>query len=239
MTEQKPPSEKGLIREYVESLFVAIIIALILRSFVIAAYKIPTGSMAPTLKAGDCIFAWKLPYGLRIPFTRISIIQPQIPDRGDVIVFRYPEDESLSFIKRVVGVPGDKIEIRQKRLYINDKISQYENLKPADLKVFDDLPHNEFHIFQKETIDNKSHLVMFRRGEDEDSYGPEVVPEDRLFVLGDNRDSSDDSRFWGMVPLKNLEGRAILIWCSFDWEKRIKNTGIPRVRTERLLTVIH
>jgi signal peptidase I len=225
-------------REYVESLIVAIIIALVLRTFVVAAYKIPTASMAPTLKVGDCIFAWKLPYGLRIPFLDIQVLKPRMPQRGDVVVFRYPDDETLSFIKRVVGIPGDKIEIRQKRLIINDKLVAYGPARAEDVK---DLPLQELYIVQSEVLDGKSHSVMYRRGEDEDSFGPQVVPEGRFFVLGDNRDSSDDSRFWGtkgMVPIENLEGRAVLIWASFDWEKRLKNIGLPKVRTERLLSVI-
>jgi signal peptidase I len=230
------PTEKQVFREYLESFFVAVLIALILRTFVVAAYKIPTGSMTPTLKVGDCIFAWKLPYGIRVPFTKILLTKPRMPNRGDVIVFRYPEDESLSFVKRVVGLPGDKIEIRQKRVFINDKILKYE--KATDSEV-SDLPLKDLYILQKEFLDTTSHFVMFRRGENDDSYGPVVIPPERLFVLGDNRDSSDDSRYWGMVPLENLEGKAVFIWASFDWEKRSQGMRFPPVRFERLMTVIH
>ena len=230
------PGEKRLAREYTQSFIIAVVIAILLRTFVIAAYKIPTGSMTPTLKVGDCIFAWKLPYGIRIPFTKFLVVRPILPARGDVIVFRYPEDESLSFVKRVVGLPGDKIEIRQKRLLINDKIAEYGRTDDRELR---DLPAKELFILQREKIDQKTHFVMFKRGEDDDSFGPQVIPPDKLFVLGDNRDSSDDSRFWGTVPLENLEGKAFLIWASFDWGKHFRNSTLPTIRSERLMTLIH
>jgi signal peptidase I len=212
-----------------------VVVALLVRGFIVAAYKIPTGSMTPTLQIGDCIFAYKLPYGLRLPFSQKSLITPKMPERGDIIVFKYPEDETLSFVKRVVGLPGDKIEIRQKRLLINDKAvaygeSQVEGESNSDRGLF---------VLQTEKLEGRSHQVMFRRGDDTDTWGPEVVPEGKFFVLGDNRDSSDDSRFWGMVPLDNIEGRAFFIWLSLDWERRGKTFNWPMVRWERLFSVIH
>ena len=111
-------------------------------------------------------------------------------------------------------------------------------LKASDLETVG-LPFKDLYILQKEVIDAHSHFVMFRRGEDDDSYGPVVIPPDRLFVLGDNRDSSDDSRYWGMVPMDNLEGKAVFIWASFDWEKRVSGMRFPPLRLERIMTVIH
>jgi signal peptidase I len=230
---------KGVFREYFESLLAALLIALLLRTFVIAAYKIPTGSMIPTLKIGDCIFAYKLPYGVRLPFTKKSLIEPKLPNRGDVIVFRYPEDETISFIKRVVGLPGDKIEIKKKKLFINDQMVRSEPVVGDEIK---DIPNKDLYLVQREMIEGNSHLVMFRRGDDNDDFGPEMVPSGEIFVLGDNRDSSDDSRFWGSVPLDNLEGRAFLIWASFNWDSKLTGphspVTLPSIRTERFFTTI-
>ena len=234
-----PKRETVVFREFFESLFAAIIIALILRTFVVAAYKIPTGSMIPTLKVGDCIFAWKLPYGVHVPFTKMILFKAQVPKRGDVVVFKFPEDESISYVKRVVGIPGDKVEIRQKRLFINDKMASYSPSTPETQSEIQDLPARELYIVEKETIDGNSHFVTYRRGEDDDSYGPIVVPDGRLFVLGDNRDASDDSRsHWGMVPIDNLEGRPVFIWLSLNWDHRFHETSLPTIRTERLFTLI-
>jgi signal peptidase I len=229
--------QRDLLWEYIESVAVAIIIAIVLRTFVVAAYKIPTGSMIPTLKIGDCLFALKLPYGVHIPFTKFILFGPHQPDRGDVIVFKYPEDQSISFVKRVIGVPGDKIEIRQKRVFINDQILKYKTVENND-PALGDIPMREMYIVQKETVGTHEHYVMFRRGEDDDSYGPIVVPDGKLFVLGDNRDSSDDSRSWGLVPYANLEGKSFFIWLSLDWERRGRRLGFPRIRSERLFTLI-
>jgi signal peptidase I len=230
--------KRNVFWEYFESFVVAVVIALVLRTFVIAAYKIPTGSMIPTLKIGDCLFAWKLPYGVHIPFTHYVLFAPKQPDRGDIIVFKYPEDPKISFVKRVIAGPGDKVEIRQKRVFVNDKILKYEPVSSDDPQL-KDIPMMELYIVQKETIGNHNHYVMFRRGDDDDSYGPVVIPEKKLFVLGDNRDSSDDSRSWGLVPFENLEGQAVLIWCSLDWENRGRRLGFPQLRTERLFTTIN
>jgi signal peptidase I len=230
------PTEKQVFREYLESFLIAVLIALFLRTFVIAAYKIPTGSMTPTLKVGDCIFAWKLPYGIRVPFTKKLLVKPKLPARGDVIVFRYPEDESLSFVKRVIGLPGDKIEIHQKKVFVNDKLLVYRQASEEEEKQ---IPLKKLYTLQRETIDENSHFVMLRNGEVDDSFGPVVIPPEQLFVLGDNRDSSDDSRFWGMVPVENLEGKAFLIWASFDWEKRSQGFRFPPLRVDRLMTLIH
>jgi signal peptidase I len=231
-----------MLREYTESVVVAVLIAVILRTFVLSAYKIPTGSMIPTLKIGDCIFAWKLPYGVHVPFTHFTFLKPKSVVRGSVVVFKYPEDPSISFVKRVIGVPGDKIEIRQKRVFVNDKILSYEQVGKTDPQI-QDVPMKETYIIQKESMgsgDGRSwHYVMFKRGEDDDSYGPVVVPDGKLFVMGDNRDTSDDSRAWGMVPFDNLEGRALLIWASFDWERQFRGSGFPQVRWERLLSLVH
>lgn len=222
---------KILVREYTESLLVAVVVALILRFFVVSAYKIPTGSMVPTLKAGDFIFAYKLPYGVPVPFNRGERLAPKLPNRGDVVVFRYPGNESVNYVKRVVGLPGDRIQIKNKRLMVNTTEAEYKLLPD---EVIQDLPGREYYSAFQEKIGESTHFVIRSRSDEADFFGPIIVPPGHIFVLGDNRDSSDDSRYWGAVPLKNLEGRVVMIWMSFDWLNRWGDDRYPSVRWERV-----
>jgi signal peptidase I len=222
---------KILFREYMESLIVAVAVALVLRFFVIAAYKIPTGSMVPTLKVGDFIFAYKLPYGIPIPFSGGDRWAMQLPKRGDVVVFRYPNNRDVNYVKRVVGLPGDRIAIKNKKLQINDQESGYV---PLPDEVIQDLPGFEYYSAYQEVLEQSTHSVIRNRADEADFFGPVVVPPGHIFVLGDNRDSSDDSRYWGTVPLRNLEGRVIMIWMSFDWLNRWGNERYPSIRWERV-----
>jgi signal peptidase I len=224
-----------VMREYTESLVVAVILALVLRFFVISAYKIPTSSMVPTLKVGDFIFAYKLPYGVPIPFAGGDRWIAQMPERGDVVVFRYPGHETIHYVKRVVGLPGDRIAIKNKKLYVNDvEVDSKEDTKTA----INDLPGNEYYSVFRETMSNHPHLIIHNNDEDAGSFGPIVVPPQQIFVLGDNRDSSDDSRYWGTVPFKNLEGRVVMVWMSFDWLNRWGNERLPTVRWDRVFSAI-
>lgn len=224
-----------VMREYTESLIVAIILALILRFFVVSAYKIPTGSMIPTLKVGDFIFAYKLPYGIPVPFTDGTRLNPSLPDRGDVVVFRYPGNEQVNYVKRVVGLPGDRIAIKNKKLLINDVEATYE---PLSNDVIGDLPGAEFYAPYRETFGSSTHDVITNRSDEADFFGPVVVPPGQIFVLGDNRDSSDDSRYWGTVPVKNLEGRVIVVWLSLNWLKPWAGERLPTVRWDRIFKKI-
>lgn len=226
------PAFRILMREYLESLIVAVIVALILRFFVISAYKIPTGSMAPTLKVGDFIFAYKLTYGLQIPFANGERWGASLPKRGDVIVFRFPGNDSVNYVKRVVGLPGDRISIKNKHLLVNEIPAQYEALPENAIQ---DLPGAEFYSAFKETFGDSTHLVIKSRTDEADFFGPVVVPPGHVFVLGDNRDSSDDSRYWGSVPAKNIEGKAVVVWMSFDWLHRWGDERYPGVRWDRIL----
>ena len=219
---------RALVREYVESLVVAIVLALIIRLFILTAYKIPTASMWPTLRVGDFVFAYKLPYGIRIPFTERKLFAYQTPKRGEVIVFRYT-DESISYIKRVVAIPGDKIEIRKKRLIINNEVAKYT--EPA--QDFD--KSNPFLILH-ESIGGSERDVSVTKDRIE-NYGPEIVPPGSIFVMGDNRDSSDDSRYWGMIPIKNVDGKVFAIWLSLDWQSQ--PGGFPGVRWNRLMVAVN
>ena len=204
--EQKTKS-KSTFREYAEAIGMALLLALFIRTFIVQAFKIPSGSMIPTLQIGDHILVNKLSYGVRIPFLEHYLASFQKVQRGDVIVFIFPEDRSKDFIKRVIGVAGDSVEVRDKRIYINGK-------------QVDD-PHGHF-----EGDDPQSPGLPSR-----DGYGPRVVPENHIFVMGDNRDRSYDSRFWGFVSLEDVRGKAFLIYWSWDGSDRW-------VRWERLGSLI-
>ena len=182
---------KSVVREYIEAFAVAIVLALIIRTFVVQAFKIPSGSMEPTLLVGDHILVNKFIYGEHIPFTNIKVLDFRDPKRGEIIVFVYPKDESKDFIKRVMGVGGDKVEIKDKQLFINDK-------------RYDD-PYGFY----------KDNAIIPAHVQPRDNFGPVVVPEDSLFVMGDNRDRSADSRFWGFVKINQVKGKAFLIYWSW------------------------
>lgn len=222
---------KVFLREYAESLIAAILIALFLRFSVVSAYKIPTGSMVPTLKVGDFILAYKLPYGLQLPFFE-DRIGARLPERGDVIVFRYPGHESIYYVKRVVGLPGDRIAVRNRRLVVNEVEADYLELNDELIR---DLPGNDFYMAFEEQLGGTSHAIIRSKADEGEFFGPVVVPPGHVFVLGDNRDSSDDSRYWGPVPTRNIEGRVSLVWLSLDWARRWGDERYPSIRWERVL----
>lgn len=188
--------KKHIIREYIESIVIAILMALIIKAFIVQAFKIPSGSMIPTLKIGDHILVNKFIYGTKIPFTDKIIIPIKRPLRGDIVVFKFPEDEKKDFIKRVVGLPGDTVEIRNKRVYINGN------------------PVEELFAAHSDSIIYPSGI------QPRDNFGPVVVPEESYFVMGDNRDFSLDSRYWGFVKLNKIKGKAFVIYWSWDGEDR-------------------
>lgn len=195
MKDDAIPKRKHIVREYAESIVIAIILALIIRTFIVQAFKIPSGSMEDTLAVGDHILVNKFIYGTKIPFTDKSILKIRDPKRGDVIVFEYPEDPSKDFIKRIVGTPGDVVQVRDKKVYINNQL--YEN------------PH-EVH---KETE------IIPKAQNPRDNTKQITVPPDAYFVMGDNRDRSYDSRFWGFVKNEKIKGLAFIKYWSWDKEK--------------------
>lgn len=208
------------------SLFLAVLVALFIRWAFVEAYVIPSGSMLPSLLINDHIFVNKLTYGIRIPFTEEWLAEFSEPKRGDVIVFKYPKDMSTFFIKRVVGLPGDKIFFENGTLYVNDVAMEREVPPPSS--DFDWLRDEDFqksgNIFDAkdryvhfiENLDGVEHSILLRRGEVYESFGPVVVPEGSLFVMGDNRNGSSDSRMWGPVPEENVLGRAMFVWLSCE-----------------------
>jgi signal peptidase I len=189
-------------RRWVEPAFFAMLIAVFLKLFVVQAFTIPSSSMEDTLKIGDRIMAARFTYGMRIPGTGIRLLKFAAPKRGDVIIFKYPEDPRLMFIKRCMGLPGDSIMLIDKALYINGKKTE------------------ETFVFYK---DKK---ILGRKESVRDNYGPVIVPQGNYFMMGDNRDFSADSRFWGFVPADNLRGMAwIVYWPPKRW-KTVKHGEI-------------
>ena len=184
--------KRETIKEYVKSFTIAIALALFIRTFIVQAYKIPSGSMMPTLVVGDHILVNKFIYGVKIPYLRKTIIPVTQPKRGDVIVFMFPLDKSKDFIKRVIGLPGDEIEIIGRKVYINGKLYKDEHAYYDNDKV------------------------------QPQRFGPVKVPEWGLFVMGDNRNHSYDSRFWGFVPLSYVKGKAMIIYWSWpNWKRSL------------------
>ena len=189
------PKGKSTTREYVEAILIALLLALFIRTFVVQAFKIPSGSMLDTLLIGDHILVNKFIYGVKNPFNGNTWIPIKKPGRRDIVVFKYPVNPSQDYIKRVVAVEGDTIEIKDKKVYVNGE------------------PQNEeYAIF----LDNK---ILPANMQPRDNMGPITVPENSLFVMGDNRDNSYDSRFWKFVDLKAVKGKAFILYWSWDKEK--------------------
>ena len=190
---------KPLWREYGEALFVALILALVIRTFVVQAFKIPSESMVKTLLVGDHLLASKFSYGIRIPFTHTYIYKGEDPVKGDIIIFEYPNDPSVDYIKRIVGTPGDTIEVRNKQLFRNG-----EPVKESFIRF---------------TEPDRIQPVR-------DNFGPVTVPADKYFVMGDNRDNSMDSRFWGFVDRSAIRAKAWRIYWSWG--------GLGDIRWDRI-----
>ena len=193
---KKSKKEKSVFREYAEAIVIALILALVIRTLIVQAFKIPSGSMLPTLQIGDHILVNKFIY---------RFVSPQ---RGDVIVFKYPKDEARDFIKRVIGLPNDKLEIRNRRIFVNDRPLEEPYVVHSDPGV------------QEESVSPR------------DFFGPVVIPPGKYFMMGDNRDFSMDSRFWGFLDRSKIRGKAFLIYWSWDSEKF-------RPRWRRIGMIVH
>jgi signal peptidase I len=208
-------ARKSTLREYSESIGVAVAIALLLRAFVVEAFQIPSGSMIPTLEVGDHIFVSKFSYGLTIPFTNTKIAQLGDPKRGDIIVFKYPLDQSTDYIKRVVGLPGDALEMRDGELYVNGHAVPRERVPRAyqytDTSQGSSQGDSELWM---ETLDGRKHATIQERIHGPRDFPRTVVPGGHVFVMGDNRDNSSDSRVWGFVDKDLIKGRALIVWWS-------------------------
>lgn len=199
--------------EYSRSLFPVILAVLILRSFLVEPFRIPSGSMMPTLLAGDFILVNKFSYGIRLPVINTKIISVGEPERGDVVVFRYPKDPSTDYIKRVIGVPGDRITYYNKQLFINGEPAIQTGLGAYD-GVGAGVSMAGAQV-RSEQLSGVMHNILIDLGKGT-VEGEFLVPEGKYFVMGDNRDNSNDSRYWGFVPEKNLIGKAFMIWMNWD-----------------------
>lgn len=204
--------KRKFIKEYLEPIVIAVFIALFIRTFIVQAFKIPSSSMEPTLLVGDYLLVNKFIYGIKIPFTELKLYPFKNPKRGDIVVFIYPKDRSKDFIKRVIGTEGEKVEIIRNKIYINDHL-------------IDD-PWGHY----SEKNDWLKQLQLMER------FGPVVVPKESLFVLGDNRDNSQDSRFWGFVNINAVKGKALVIY--FSWDGNAENL-LDKIRWKRIAKLIH
>ncbi|MCK5876406.1 MAG: signal peptidase I [Candidatus Marithrix sp.] len=205
-----------------KSLFPVFLLVLLLRSFLVEPFRIPSGSMMPTLLVGDFILVNKFSYGIRLPVANKKVIEIGKPKRGDVVVFRYPEDPKIPFIKRIVGLPGDQIEYVNKMLYINGEPIVQQVDKPRYIGVGSGSNMTGSELRVEYLSDDVAHDILINPKRPEYRPVKLTVPERAYFVLGDNRDNSKDSRFWGTVPEENLIGKAFFIWMNWDW----KNGGI-------------
>jgi len=203
-----PKKEKSVVREYVEAILIALVLALFIRTFIVQAFKIPSGSMEPTLLIGDHLLVNKFIYGVKNPFTGETWIPYKEPQQSDIIVFKYPVNPKQDFIKRVIGVEGDRIKIVNKQLYVNGQVLDVEGAVHLDPNI---IPGS---------ISPRDNMAEI------------TVPKNSLFVMGDNRDNSHDSRFWKFVKLKNVKGKAFILYWSWDKENF-------SVRIERLFNLIH
>ena len=208
--------KEPILVEYARSFFPVILIVLILRSFLVEPFRIPSGSMIPTLLVGVFILVNKFSYGIRVPVVNAKILDIGLPERGDVVVFRYPKDPSVDYIKRVIGLPGDRITYRNKTLFVNGERVPNENLGPY-ISHSSGLPIPGTTVY-RENIDEIEHRIMLEANKPVIN-AEMVVPEGHYFVMGDNRDNSNDSRFWGTVPEENLVGKAFMIWMNWNFDE--------------------
>jgi len=204
--------KKKIIKEYLEPIAIAILIALFIRTFVVQAFKIPSSSMEPTLQVGDHLLVNKFIYGIKFPFIGTKYFQFKKPQRGDIIVFIYPKDRSKDFIKRVIGTEGEKVQIVRNKIYINNQLIED--------------PWGRY----DERASSTRYLQPM------EIFGPVTVPVNSVFVLGDNRDNSQDSRFWGFVNVNEVKGKALVIY--FSWDRYAQNL-LEKVRWVRFGKLIH
>jgi len=218
------PEKEPLLIEYARSLFPVFLVVLVLRSFIIEPFRIPSGSMYPTLQIGDFIAVNKFVYGIKLPVLQTKIFPISEPERGDVVVFKYPNDPDVDYIKRVVGLPGDKITYIDRTVFINGKpvpqkyIGKYHGTDSSAIM-------NGASVVQETFDDGNIHKILLDMDKSSADMRTVTVPKGHYFMMGDNRDHSNDSRFWGFVPEKNLKGKAFGIWMNWDSKVHLNRLG--------------
>ncbi|GLI33189.1 signal peptidase I [Desulforhabdus amnigena] len=209
-------SSKSLLREYAEAIIIAVLLALVIRAFVVQAFKIPSGSMKNTLLVGDHILVNKFVYGIKLPILNKELLHFRDPERKDIVVFRYPVDPSKDFIKRVIGLPGDTVRIQDKKVYVNDQLLVEPYVVHSDPRI---LPAS---VSPRDNMDSI------------------LIPPHSLFVMGDNRDESFDSRFWKFVDMDELKGEAFIIYWSWNGDGKLTwNPTESYIRWNRIGNLLH
>ena len=228
---KKRAEQEPLLVDYARSFLPVLIVVVLLRSFVIEPFRIPSGSMIPTLEIGDFIIVQKYAYGIRLPVINKKIIETGTPQRGDVVVFRYPVDPSINFIKRLIGLPGDRIEwTSDKKLMINGELIAEEVLEPYP---YESRKGKIDAVHLRETLPSGEgthlHNIILEPGTG--AAGEWVVPQGQYFMMGDNRDNSSDSRYWGYMPEKYLVGKAAFVWMHWNWQTGGDGFNFSRIGT--------
>ncbi len=224
-------TEDPIAVEYAKSFFPVLLVVMILRSFIMEPFRIPSGSMMPTLLIGDFILVNKYEYGIRLPVIRTKITEGTAVARGDVAVFRFPQDPSLDFIKRVIGLPGDRISYYNKKLSVNGKPIEiiFDRVYEGQGEGQDSMVGGKIY---NATIDDVTHTYMDDPKVELSVNGGITVPEGQFFVMGDNRDHSNDSRYWGFVPEEHLVGKAFMVWMHWDWSDQGSGLDVSRIGTK-------
>lgn len=221
---KKKPQQEPLLVEYARSFFPIFLVVLLLRSFLVEPFRIPSGSMMPTLLVGDFILVNKYTYGVRLPVTKQKVIPLNDPERGDVVVFRFPQNPKIDYIKRLIAVPGDTVSYKNKTIYLNGEPLKVSAVEPY--QAFGSGMRANGSLKGLEQLADVQHDILVN------PYAPDfnpscrfmghkeiTVPDGHYFVMGDNRDDSNDGRCWGFVPEKNLVGQAFFIWLNWDWNR--------------------
>ncbi len=216
--------KEPILVEYARSLFPVFLVVLVLRSFIIEPFRIPSGSMYPTLQIGDFIAVNKFAYGVKLPVIQTTVIPVSNPERGDVVVFKYPNDPAVDYIKRVVGLPGDEITYISRTIFINgdavngELVGKYVGTDSGSVM-------NGASVVKETFPNGTTHEVLLDMDKSSLDLQTVIVPEGHYFMMGDNRDHSNDSRFWGFVPEKNIKGKAFGIWMNWDGGVHLNRLG--------------